>query len=254
MNLEMQETDKLQRAVAKLIATSPAGVRLLLIGGFRYRLLDSSCRLSVDIDYHWDGDLQQKQEELYSYCKRVVLKEVKRGFGYEGSASKRKGPDADSPNAAFIDLRFWKPGRAVELAIEITKMICLDPPVIRTVSGTVHLTPSDADMIEGKILAVLNRMHLQHRDLVDIFLYRDALQADSRERVKKKTKILAISPDTIRKTLQDLDQHAQYHAGAIQNIIDTQVEPTVAQQLNSGGGAQTVLAESVKAIRRVCLL
>jgi hypothetical protein len=31
-----QETDRLQRVVARLVATSPAGVNLLLIGGFRY--------------------------------------------------------------------------------------------------------------------------------------------------------------------------------------------------------------------------
>src|ERR1017187_3884638 len=31
---EIQETDRLQRTVARLVATSPAGVNLLLIGGF----------------------------------------------------------------------------------------------------------------------------------------------------------------------------------------------------------------------------
>jgi hypothetical protein len=51
VNAEIQEADKLQRVVARLIATSPAGVSLLLIGGFRYRLLDNSHRFSVDIDY-----------------------------------------------------------------------------------------------------------------------------------------------------------------------------------------------------------
>jgi hypothetical protein len=51
VNVEIQETDKLQRVIARLIATSPAGVSLLLIGGFRYRLLDNSHRFSVDIDY-----------------------------------------------------------------------------------------------------------------------------------------------------------------------------------------------------------
>lgn len=57
MNTELQEVDKLQRAVARLIAASPAGVSLLLIGGFRFRLLDNSHRLSVDIDYpsHSEG-------------------------------------------------------------------------------------------------------------------------------------------------------------------------------------------------------
>ena len=50
VNTVLQETDKLQRIIARLIATSPAGVNLLLIGGFRYRLLDNSQRFSVDIE------------------------------------------------------------------------------------------------------------------------------------------------------------------------------------------------------------
>ena len=252
MDILLQEADKLQRAVAKLIAVSPAGVKLLLIGGFRYRLLDNSQRFSVDIDYHWDGDIHQKQDELQSYCKRVVLREVKRLFGYEGSASKRTGPDAESHNAAFIDLRFWKSGRAIEIPIEITKIICLDPPTFRTAEGTVHPTPSDADLIEGKILAVLDRLYLQHRDFVDICLYGDRLRPDSPERLKQKIQALAIHPDAIRRRLQDLGQNAQYHATAIQKVIDAQVAPIVAQQFNSGGGGQTVLAESLKYIKRVC--
>ena len=44
-------------------------------------------------------------------------------------------------------------------------------------------------MIEGKILAVPNWVHLGHRDLVDIFLYRDALQADSREQTHLRLEI-----------------------------------------------------------------
>jgi predicted nucleotidyltransferase component of viral defense system len=83
---KLQETDKLQRVVARLVATSPAGVNLLLIGGFRYRLLDNSQRFSVDIDYHWGGDLEAKQRELLSRCRRVILGQVRRELGYEGSA------------------------------------------------------------------------------------------------------------------------------------------------------------------------
>ena len=68
-----QEADRLQRAVARLVAISPAGVNLLLIGGFRYRLLDNSQRFSVDIDYHWGGDLAAKHRELLALCRRVIL-------------------------------------------------------------------------------------------------------------------------------------------------------------------------------------
>ncbi|HWX21193.1 MAG TPA: nucleotidyl transferase AbiEii/AbiGii toxin family protein [Candidatus Binatia bacterium] len=252
MHNGLQEADNLQRVVAKLIAVSPAGVKLLLIGGFRYRLLDDSQRFSVDIDYHWDGDLGRKQEELLSYCERVVLKEVKRLFGYEGSASKRTGPDAESPNVASVDLRFWKPARVMEIPIDITKIICLDSPTVRTANGTIHATPSDADLIEGKILALFNRPFLQHRDFVDIWLYGDRLRPDSPERVKQKITALGIDPEAVRKSLQDFDEEADYHARAIQEIIETQVDPTAAEQINAGGGGRTVLADSLKFIKRVC--
>ena len=108
MQIQIQETDKLQRLVARLVATNPAGVNLLLIGGFRYRLLDHSHRFSVDIDYHWAGDLAAKQREVLALCQRVILTQAHRELGYEGSASIRTGPDADSPSAKFIDLRFRK--------------------------------------------------------------------------------------------------------------------------------------------------
>jgi len=252
MDAQVREADELQRFAARLIAAGPAGVRLLLIGGFRYRLLDGSHRFSADIDYHWDGDLRQKQQALRNYCNRVVLPEAKRLLGYEASASGRTGPDAESPNSAFLDLRFWKAECAVEIPLEITRIVTLDPPAIRTVHGTIYPTVSDADQIEAKILAVLNRVYLQHRDLVDVFLYGDRLRPDSPARLKQKVSALAIPPGAIRQRLQDLDQHTPYHAAAIQKVIDTQVEPPVAEQMNSGGGGQTVLAESLKTIKRVC--
>lgn len=252
MDLGIQEADKLQRAIARLIAMSPAGVQLLLIGGFRYRLLDDSQRFSVDIDYHWGGNLQEKQKELHSLCRRVVLKEVKRVFGYEGSVSRLQETDAESPNAALIELRFWQAGRAIEIPIEITRIICLDPPVVRVADGTVHATASDADVIEGKVLAVLNRLYIQHRDFVDIFLYGDRLRPDSPQRMQKKMHALSLSAEAVRKRLRDLDHHRKYHEDAIQKVIATQMNPNVAEQLNAGGGGRTVLSESLKFVKRVC--
>jgi len=249
---ELQETDRLQRTVARLIATSPAGVNLLLIGGFRHRLLDNSQRFSVDIDYHWDGDLDAKQRELLGLCRRVVLRQVRRELGYEGSAWARTGPDADSPSAKFIDLRFWKGDLRVEIPLEITQIVCLDPPMIRTASGTVHATPSDADVIESKIIAVLNRPFLQHRDLVDIFLYGDKLRPDSPARLEQKLVKLQVSPETVAARLGDLQEHAEYHATAVQRVIDEQVEATVARQMNAGGGGRSVLDSALALLRQVC--
>lgn len=56
--------ERIQLMTATILATHPVGHWLHLIGGYRYRLLDASARASVDIDYHGEGDLQQKQMEI----------------------------------------------------------------------------------------------------------------------------------------------------------------------------------------------
>jgi hypothetical protein len=63
-----------------------------------------------------------KQRELLNLCHRTILGQVRREVGYEGSAAARTGPDANSSNARFIDLRFWKPGLQMEIPLEITQM------------------------------------------------------------------------------------------------------------------------------------
>jgi hypothetical protein len=240
------------RIIARLVATSPAGVGLQLIGGFRYRLLDGSQRFSADIDYHWEGDLDAKQQELLRLCRRVILRQVQRQTGYQGSASARTGPDADAANARFIDLRFWKVDHRIEIPIEITRIVCLDAPTIRTADGTVHVTPSDADLIESKVIAVLNRIFLQHRDLLDLFLYGDRLHPDSLARLKTKLSVLPLGPEAVAGRLRDLGENREYHAGAIQKVIDEQMDPVVAQQINVGGGGRTVLESALGLILRVC--
>jgi len=129
------EADKLQKVIARLIATSPAGVNLLLIGGFRFRLLDNSQRLSMDIDYHWGGDLEAKQKELLQLCRRVILGEIRREFGYEGKASLGSGTETDSPAVKIVELRFWKNNTHLEIPLEVTQVLALDPPIIRTANG-----------------------------------------------------------------------------------------------------------------------
>ncbi len=252
MSADLREADKLQRAIANLIARSPAGVKLLLIGGFRYRLLDNSQRFSVDIDYHWEEDLCAKQREMLSLCRRVILGQVRRELGYEGSALPRAGPDADSPNASFVDLRFWKGNVHVEIPLELTRIVCLDPPTIRTAGGTVYATPSDADLIESKVIAVLNRLFLQHRDLVDLFLFGDRLLPDSAARVKNKLATLQLPRETIARRFEDLKQHREYHATAIQKVIDEQMELTAARQMDAGGGGCAVLDSVLGLLVRVC--
>ncbi len=166
-----EDLEKIQVMAARTVAVNPAGHNLLLIGGFRYRLLDQSARRSMDIDYHWDGSLQEKQGELLRLCRRSLVPQVRRELGYDGTVAIPTGPEAESPNARFVELRFWKMKRAasqVVLPLEITRITCLDPPEIRTAGGIVYPTPSDQDLAEGKIIASLNRVYIEHRDFVDL--------------------------------------------------------------------------------------
>ena len=57
--------------------------------------------------------------------------------------------------------------------------------MVKTIAGTVFLTVSDADMIESKILACLNRPFFQVRDILDIFLFQDTLSHDTPVRLSK---------------------------------------------------------------------
>jgi hypothetical protein len=246
------EVDKLQKVIAGLIATSPVGVNLLLIGGFRYRLLNNSQRVSVDIDYHWAGDFETKQKELLRLCQRSILREIYREFGYEGKASLGSGPEVDSPNVKTVELRFWTKATQLEIPLEVTQIPALDPPIIRTAHGIVHPTLSDADIIEGKVIAVLNRLFLQHRDLVDIFLYGDTVREDSAARVQQKLSMLSVSTEAILRRLADLRQNREYHAKAVQKVIDEQLEAVAAQQITLGGGGEVVLDSALRVLFRLC--
>jgi hypothetical protein len=227
---------------ARLLATSPAGRGLCLVGGFRYRLIDQSPRLSRDVDYHWDGDIEVKQAELISLFQRRLLPEVKRQYGYEGMAGAATGPAAESPAVRTVQLAFWRvPSARIEIPVEITRIICLDPPAVRTADGVIYPTPSDADLIESKVIALFNRVFLQHRDLVDIFLFANHLPPDAAERIRRKFAILAIQPETVAGTLRDFADNPGYHAKAIAAVITDQLEPTAAANLETAGGAKRVL-------------
>jgi hypothetical protein len=239
--MKKQVIEQIQELIAQTVAVNPAGRRLALIGGFRYRLLDQSVRTSVDIDYHWGEDLAAKQQELISLFRRVVLVEVKRRWGYEGRVDAESGPDADSPSVRIIVFIFWKAGAPrIEIPIEITRIVCTDKPTVRTRKATIYSTPTDADMIESKVIALLNRTYLRHRDMADCYLFHDCLLKNSAERLARKVEQLNLSSDVIGKRMTDLKQNRDYHVKAIQEVIDTQFDQTAAAQLNDAGGAEII--------------
>lgn len=235
--------EQIQQAVVRLLATSPAGQNLRLIGGFRYRFLDQSARVSADVDYHWDGDLQAKQAELIELFGRRLLPEMTRRIGYEGDVRAGGGPAGPSPAVCVVELAFWRPGVAysrVELPVEVTQIVCLDAPVVRTAGGIICPTASDADMIESKVIALLNRPTVEHRDFCDLFLFAGHLRPDAAERVRTKLARLALDSAAVSRRLQVLRDGRAYHVRAIDGVIVEQLDETAAVNLRAAGGGTTV--------------
>jgi len=250
---KQKEVEAIQRVIAKHVATHPVGRNLALIGGFRYRFLDASVRASNDVDYHWSGDLEEKQRGLIDSFRRVLLSEVSRLLGYSGSVNARTGPDADSPVVQVVDLSFWKDDVAhgrIEIPVEVTRIICADPVEVRTAGGTIYATTSEGDMIESKVIAIFGRTTLKHRDIVDVFLFQDRFCSDSAQRLKSKLHALRMNDNDIEKKMRDFHEYSDYHAKATQEVIDTQLDSEAAAQLNDSGGGRMVLDTVMSILNR----
>ena len=255
MNYDIATTvERIQLLAAKTLATHPAGHRLCLIGGFRYRLLSGSARASNDIDYHWEGDLPRKQMEIADLLRGKLLPEVKRQLGYDGDIKPGAGPEAESPAVRIVEMAFFRigePGSRIEIPIEITAIASLDAPIVRTIAGTVFLTVSDADMIESKIIACLNRPFSQVRDIVDIFLFQDALRPDAPVRLSQKLRVIALPLAEAIEKLDRLAKNRAVHVRGIERLLDEQVDRAVAANLRAAGGAAMVWDSVMRRLRDI---
>lgn len=244
MNSDVVPTiERIQQIAARILATHPAGRGLYLVGGFRYRLLNESARASNDIDYHWEGDPQRKQIEIVDVFRSKLLPEVKRQLGYDGDVRSAAGPAAESSVVRTVELAFYRvaePGSRIEIPVDIVDIARLDTPMVRTLEGTVFLTVSDADMIESKILACLARSFFQVRDVLDIFLFNDALRPDSPVRLSQKLSRAAMSPAEAIERLNRLVSSRTAHVRGIERLLDEQVNPAVTANLRAAGGAAMI--------------
>jgi hypothetical protein len=238
-----------QTLIAAAIATAPASAGLRLIGGFRYRLLDKSARLSADIDYHCDSDLQAKQHELLRLLRTRVVPELKRAYRVDADAWAADAP-GESPAARVVELACWRPSQAgrTVIPIDLTRIACADPPVARTIAGIVYLTASDADLIEGKIIALLNRTPLEHRDFCDLFLFSSHLRPDSPQRLTHKLRALNLTPKLVQTRLSAITAHPQHHARQIQHIILTQLESPARENLIAAGGGAMIFTATTQTL------
>jgi hypothetical protein len=236
-------TEQIQRLVAKTVAVNPVGHGLQLIGGFRYRFLDQGPRRSVDVDYHWSGDLHTKQLELIDTLKRRLVPEIRRRLGYEGDVQAATGPESESPSVRIVLVAFWLPNTPdsrIEIPVEITRIPCLDPTTVRTVGGVVYPTVSDADMVESKIFSLFNRRVIQHRDFVDLFLFASHVRDDAAQRLAKKFADNSLDQHHIQARLDDFRKHPAFHLRAIAAVIAEQLDATVAANIEQAGGAKHV--------------
>jgi predicted nucleotidyltransferase component of viral defense system len=145
--------------------------------------------------------------------------------------------------------RLTEPGSRIEIPLEITHIPRFDPPTVRTVAGTVFLTVSDADMIESKIVALVNRHFTQARDILDVFLFQDRLPPDAAGRLWQKFGELPLSPTDVRERLNRLLAASSVHVREIERILDAQVAPVVAANLRVAGGAAMIWDRVVELLK-----
>lgn len=236
-------SEAVQKLAVQVLATNPAGEGMCLIGGFRYRLLDGSCRSSLDLDYHWPDDLEAKQAEVVALFRRKLLPLVRTRLDGDGRVSPVTGPDAESPAVKTVEIAVWREGGTagrVTVPVDITRIPCMDKPVVRTVEGVVCLTASDADMAESKVVSIFARSYLQERDIVDLFLFRDGLPDDSAGRVRRKLEQLSLDRDYVAKRLEKMAEDRAYHVRNIGGILKEQVDAPAAANIERAGGAGMV--------------
>jgi hypothetical protein len=96
-------------------------------------------------------------------------------------------------------------------------------------------------MVEGKVVTVFNRTILQHRDLVDLFLFSSHLGANSGARVRQKLSIAGVGEPDVRKQIEDFVKHRAYHIRAIEEVVAGQLDSPAARNIQDSGGGATVL-------------
>jgi len=248
-------SEEIQRMAVKMIAVNPAGEGMCLIGGFRYRLLDDSCRRSLDIHYHWSGVLEQKQAAVITLFRKKLLPLIRERTGYEGSVNAATGPDAESPAVSTVELAVWRkdgPLGRITVPVDITRISCIDKPIVRTVDGVVYLSASDADMVESKVIAIMARLYLEDRDIMDIFLFHDKFAVDSGKRVGRKLKRLRLTRDHVALVLKKLAVDRESHIRNLGNIVKEQMDPTPAASIRKAGGAAMIFDRVLELLEWVC--
>ena len=104
-------------------------------------------------------------------------------------------------------------------------------------------------MIESKILAFLNTRFCRVRDILDVFLFQDALQPDAPTRLSRKLRKFALPLTDAFESLGRFESNRAVHVREIERLLGEQVAPVVAANLRAAGGA-AMLWDSVMRLLR----
>ena len=246
--------EEVQKLAVQVIATHPAGEGLCLIGGFRFQLLDRSCRRSLDIDYHWAGDLEAKQAELVRLFRRKLLPLIKMRLGLDGSVHPADGAGDGSATVKTLELAVWREngaGSRIVIPVDITRVPCADRPVARTLNGIVYLTASNADMAESKVLALFARLFLAERDMLDLFLFQDQIPPDAGARLALKIGTLGLDPIRMTEKYGKILADRDYHAKKLDALLREQVDASASANLRAAGGGAAIFDGVMEILQRL---
>lgn len=244
MNEQLSTLERIQRLIAQTIARE-CSEQLLLIGGFRYRLLDKSVRQSAGIDYHCPGHTETIKDSLVSLFQRRLFPEVKRELRMDCSCYDK------SEVVITLELSFYNQKERIEIPVDIVTIPCLDSPETRTVAGTIYLTASDADMVESKIISLMSRSYFQIRDVVDLYLFKNYLLPESMDRVKRKMSSCGLNREHADKLTKDLQNNRAYYIRNLEKVIDERIDKNMASLIRMNNGVNSILDYTLEVLRKL---
>jgi hypothetical protein len=95
------------------------------------------------------------------------------------------------------------------------------------------------------------RTTLQHRDLVDLFLFQNALRADAGQRLHTKLEQAGATRADARALVERLRRHADFHVRSVERILDEQIDADMAANLRYAGGGRMMVDEVIRLLTRL---
>lgn len=231
--------------VRSLARSSSVGAGLLLVGGSHYSVLKESSRISRELDYRTEGDLTAQRARVLCAIRERVIPDLKRRYGVDAIAGESDDKEP-SPFVRSLQVAFNAPGLPKPVVVgvdcvDINLIPLADEATYVVLDGTIIPTISDADMVESKILSIFNRVFLEYRDIVDVFLFQADLRKDSAERLLIKFSKLGLDGDAIARRMKSMYENFEVHASGVDGVLESDFEEKQLQYLRAQGGGTGIL-------------